>query len=163
MYYCNIKTCDIANGPGVRVSLFVSGCRNHCKGCFQPETWGFTYGTEYTEDTQKEILQAINKPYIKGLSVLGGDPFEPENEPFVLSLCKEIKEKYPDKTIWVYTGYYYEDLKSHELFKYIDVLVDSPFIEELKDITLRFRGSSNQRIIDVKSGELWSEDERYTF
>ena len=150
MNYGAIKENDIANGPGVRVSLFVSGCRNRCKGCFQPETWNFEYGKPYTINTRQKIVNLMKQDHISGLSILGGDPFEPENLYRVTDLCIEIRERYPEKTIWVYTGYQYEDLKNLEIMEHIDVLVDGPFIEDLKDISLQFRGSSNQRIIDVK-------------
>ena len=151
MRYGKINTVDIANGPGVRVSLFVSGCRNRCKGCFNPETWSFNYGEEYTSETWYEILYAMDPDYISGLSILGGDPFEPENIEEVTYLCQDIKRAYPDKTIWIYTGYLYEDLKDLEIMRYIDVLVDGPFIESEKDLRLAFRGSKNQRIIDVQA------------
>jgi anaerobic ribonucleoside-triphosphate reductase activating protein len=149
MKYGKINKTDIANGPGVRVSLFVSGCRNRCPGCFNPETWSFNYGEDFTRRTLDEILEALRPDYIAGLSILGGDPFEPENIAWVVMLCMIAKEVYPDKTIWVYTGYQYEDLKYLSVMEYIDVLVDGPFIEAQKDITLKFRGSKNQRIIDV--------------
>lgn len=150
MNYGRINKTDIANGPGVRVSLFVSGCRNRCKGCFQPETWDFNYGEKFTKDMYIEIDDALSEGYIEGLSILGGDPFEPENIEVITDLCKFIKTFSPCKTIWIYTGYLYEDLKDLEIMEYIDVLVDGPFIESKKDISLQFRGSSNQRIIDVK-------------
>lgn len=150
MYYGKINKTDIANGTGVRVSLFVSGCRNHCKGCFQPETWNFNYGEKFDVNTVLDIDYALLPEYISGLTILGGDPLEPENYPHVLSLCKFIKVRHPEKTIWLYTGYLYEVYAYSELMEYIDVLVDGKFIEELKDISLKFRGSSNQRIIDVK-------------
>lgn len=159
MNYATIKKHDIANGTGIRVSLFVSGCTHHCKGCFNPETWDFNYGSEYTEATENEILQALAPSYIKGLTLLGGEPFEPQNQPTLLKLCKKVKEQYPNKTIWCYTGYNYEmdilagKLGDHEitdaLIHLIDVLVDGPFVEAKKDLRLRFKGSSNQRIIDV--------------
>lgn len=149
MRYGKINKTDIANGTGVRVSLFVSGCRNRCKGCFNPETWDFNYGEEYTSETWYEILYAMSPDYIAGLSILGGDPFEPENIAEITYLCKDIREAYPDKTIWIYTGYLYEDLKDLEIMEYIDVLVDGRFIEAEKDLSLAFRGSRNQRIIDV--------------
>ena len=149
MRYGKINTVDIANGPGVRVSLFVSGCRNRCKGCFNPETWSFDYGEPYTLWTGEEILDALNPKYITGLSILGGDPFEPENIETVTDLCRMVKKFFPDKTIWIYTGYLYEDFKDLEIMEYIDVLVDGPFIESEKDLRLAFRGSKNQRIIDV--------------
>ena len=152
MYYGKIKKTDIANGPGVRVSLFVSGCRNHCKGCFQPETWSFNYGQEYDGvNTTNEIIEALSPEYISGLSILGGDPIERENISEVVTLCYLVKRLYPDKTIWLYTGYKYEDIAEMypNVLEVIDVMVDGPFVEELKDISLVFRGSSNQRIIDV--------------
>ena len=152
MYYGRIKKTDIANGPGVRVSLFVSGCRNHCKGCFQPETWSFNYGQEYDGvNTVNEIIEALSPEYISGLSILGGDPIERENISEVVTLCNLVKRLYPDKTIWLYTGYKYEDIAEMypNILEVIDVMVDGPFIEELKDISLVFRGSSNQRIINV--------------
>ena len=152
MYYGKIKKTDIANGPGVRVSLFVSGCRNHCKGCFQPETWSFNYGQEYDGvNTVNEIIEALSPEYISGLSILGGDPIERENISEVVTLCNLVKRLYPDKTIWLYTGYKYEDIAEMypNVLEVIDVMVDGPFIEDLKDISLSFRGSSNQRIIDV--------------
>lgn len=150
MHYGAIKKTDIANGPGVRVSLFVSGCRNRCKGCFQPETWDFRYGHKYTDATASEILSALSAEHISGLSILGGDPMEPENIEKVTDLCYWVKLLFPKKSIWVYTGYLWEDINYLEIFNYIDVLVDGPFIEDLKDISLRFKGSRNQRIIDVK-------------
>lgn len=161
MYYGKIKKTDIANGPGVRVSLFVSGCRNRCKGCFQPETWDFNYGQEYDGvNTANEIIKALSPEYISGLSILGGDPIERENVSEVVTLCHLVKLLYPDKSIWLYTGYKYEDIaeKYPDLLGFIDVMVDGPFIEDLKDISLTFRGSSNQRIINVpeslKSGRV---------
>ena len=152
MYYGRIKKTDIANGPGVRVSLFVSGCRNHCKGCFQPETWDFNYGQEYDGvNTVNEIIEALSPEYISGLSILGGDPIERENISEVVTLCYLVKRLYPNKTIWLYTGYKYEDIAEMypNILEVIDVMVDGPFIEDLKDISLVFRGSSNQRIINV--------------
>ena len=159
MNYATIKTHDIANGPGVRVSLFVSGCTHHCKGCFNPETWDFHYGKPYTPQVEEEILKTLEPWYMRGLSLLGGEPFEIQNQLTVLGLVKKVKERYPDKTIWCYTGYDYErDILAGrlgdwsvtgELLKYLDVLVDGEFVEAKKDLTLRFRGSSNQRIIDV--------------
>ena len=154
MNYATIKPCDIANGIGVRTSLFVSGCRQHCKGCFNKEAWDFSYGEPYTPETHNYLLSQISLPYIQGLSILGGDPFEPENLPTITQLCKEVKTLYPNKDIWVYTGYLYENIKHNEIFQYIDILVDGPFIEDLKDIRLKFRGSSNQRIINIKTNQL---------
>ena len=159
MRYGRINKTDIANGPGVRVSLFVSGCRNWCKGCFQPETWDFNYGKEwkYVTDTL-DLLYSLEPDYISGFTILGGDPMEPENIKTVTRLCRQVKKYFPDKTIWIYTGYLYEDLKDLEIMDYIDVLVDGPFIESKKDISLQYRGSSNQRIIDIpatrKAGEI---------
>lgn len=150
MYYGRIRKVDIANGPGVRVSLFVSGCRNHCKGCFQPETWDFHYGQPYDRFTANEIIKALSPEHISGLTILGGDPMEPENITEVTILCYLVKKLYPDKTIWLYTGYHWENLKDLEIMKYIDVMVDGPFIENLKDISLAYRGSSNQRVLDIQ-------------
>lgn len=151
MNYGKLNKTDIANGPGVRVSLFVSGCRNRCKGCFNPETWSFDYGEEFNTLTAIEILRAIKPDYIAGLSILGGDPFERENILVVMEICGLIKRIHPAKTIWIYTGYLYEDLKDLPIMEYVDVLVDGPFIEAEKDFRLRFRGSKNQRIIDVQA------------
>lgn len=150
MRYGEIKETDIANGEGVRVSLFVSGCRNRCKGCFNPETWSFDYGEEYTTKTLDKIIKLLDRSYISGLSILGGDPFEPENLKEVTTLIRLVKFLFQDKTVWVYTGYLYEDLKDLEVMDLIDVLVDGRFIEDQKDISLQFRGSRNQRIIDVQ-------------
>ena len=133
----------------MRVSVFVSGCRNHCKGCFNSETWSFNYGQPFTEDTVEDILEALSPSYISGLSVLGGDPFEPENIGAVTELCKRVRAERPELTIWVYTGYLYENLSHLEIFDYIDVLVDGPFVESKRNLMLRFRGSENQRIIDI--------------
>ena len=159
MNYGEIKKYDIANGPGVRVTLFVSGCRHHCKGCFNAETWDFHYGNPYTEKTEKEILDALNHPYIAGLTLLGGEPFEPENQRELVKLLKKVRKMYPKKNIWCYTGYTYDkDLLeggkvytpfTEEMLSYIDTLVDGQFIESQKDITLKFRGSANQRILDL--------------
>ena len=174
MYYGELKKCDIANGEGVRVSLFVSGCRNHCKDCFQPQTWDFCYGQAFTQQTEQIIYDELELPYIKGLSLLGGDPFEPENQRALLPMLRTIKERFPGKTIWCYTGYRLEDELlqagthphcevTEEMLSYIDVLVDGRFVAELKDISLQFRGSRNQRVIDMnatrKAGQivLWSK------
>ena len=168
MNYCNIKNCDIADGPGVRVTLFVSGCTNHCKGCFQPETWDFDYGEPFTRDTEDKLIAMLEPHYIAGMTLLGGDPCEPSNQRAVVPFVKRVRGTCPDKTIWAYSGFTYEELKtdgSHprcevtdELLGLLDVLVDGRFVEEKKDLRLRFRGSSNQRIIDVKktlaSGEV---------
>lgn len=153
MNYGRIKKNDIANGPGVRVSLFVSGCRNHCPGCFNPETWDFNYGEPFTKKTEKEIIKALRPSWIQGLSILGGDPMEPENQRTLLPLLKRIKVMLSDKDVWLYTGYTYEQIRDAEILKWIDVLVDGPFIEAEKDITLTFRGSRNQRIIPLKKGK----------
>lgn len=160
MYYGNIKKNDIANGLGVRVSLFVSGCRNKCKNCFNKETWDFCYGKPFTEETENEIFKELDKYWIAGLTVLGGEPFEPENQKDLLPFLKKVRQKYPEKTIWTYSGYLFDEhmLKqskirteyTDEILSLIDVLVDGRFVEELHDITLKFRGSSNQRVIDVK-------------
>lgn len=160
MNYGKIKPRDIADGPGIRVSLFVSGCRHHCKGCFNQETWSFAYGEAYTETTEETILEALGKPYIRGLTLLGGEPFEPENQGALLKLTKKVREVYPEKTIWCYSGYTLEtDILAgklgpkeitRELLQNIDVLVDGEFHAWEKNPSLRFRGSENQRIIDVK-------------
>ena len=160
MNYAVIKKFDIANGPGVRVSLFVSGCRHRCKNCFNSEAWDFSYGKEFTNDTLEEIITALKPLHIQGFSLLGGEPFEPENQEEVCRILKEIKEKLPEKDVWCYTGFLYdtqllagkvgnaETVK--EMLSNIDVLVDGKFVEELKSPDLIFRGSSNQRIIDVQ-------------
>ena len=163
MNYGNIKECDIADGPGVRVSLFVSGCRHHCKGCFNKETGDFDYGMPYTKETEDEIIRLLAPSYIQGLTLLGGEPFEPENQKELAGLLKRVRETYPDKDIWCYTGYLYDvDLPeggrvhtevTEEMLSYIDVLVDGEFIEEEKDVTLVFRGSRNQRIIELGKEE----------
>lgn len=160
MNYGNIKECDIANGPGVRVSLFVSGCRHHCKGCFNEETWDFQYGNSYTEETEETIINLLKAGYIQGLSLLGGEPFEPENQHELVKLLRRVRETYPEKDIWCYSGYLYDvDMVpggrvytdvTEEMLSYLDVLVDGRFVEAQKDVTLHFRGSRNQRIIDVK-------------
>ena len=159
MNYAAIKNCDIANGPGVRVSLFVSGCTHRCKGCFNEVAWDFQYGEPFTQRTIDTILEMLSPPQIKGLTILGGEPFEPENQQAVLDLLRQVKKKYPEKTIWAFSGYLMDrDILSgrlgpweitREYLSYLDVLVDGPFILEKKDLSLRFRGSSNQRLIDV--------------
>ncbi|MCH4005936.1 MAG: anaerobic ribonucleoside-triphosphate reductase activating protein [Eubacterium sp.] len=164
MYYGNIKNYDVANGLGVRVSLFVSGCRNHCEGCFQPETWDFKYGKPFTKQTEQELLDMLKPDYIAGFTCLGGEPFEPENQEVLAGLFRTIKETYPKKTIWCYTGYRWgEDLAeggskytpyTDSMLNDIDVLVDGRFVMEQKDITLHFRGSRNQRILNPKTGEI---------
>lgn len=175
MHYGEIKKRDIANGYGVRVSLFVSGCTRHCKNCFNPETWSFTYGKPFTDSTEEEILQALEPNYVNGLTVLGGEPMEIENQRVLVHFLRRVRERYPDKDIWCYSGSTLEadmlakDGRNHcevtdELLSLLDVLVDGAFVEELKNISLRFRGSSNQRIIDMnatrKSGRvtLWDVD-----
>lgn len=157
MYYGAIKSCDIANGNGVRVSLFVSGCTHHCKNCFNPETWSFTYGQPFTEETQEQLLQLLRPSHINGLSLLGGEPMEPDNQRALLPFVRRVKAQFPQKDIWCYTGYTLErDLLApsrartevtDELLSWLDVLVDGEFVEALKNIRLRFRGSENQRIL----------------
>ena len=168
MKYAEIKNNDIANGEGVRVTLFVSGCTHHCEGCFNPMTWDFEYGEEFTDETEKTILDMLSPSYIKGLTLLGGEPMEPVNQRGLLPLLKKVKEQYPNKTVWCYSGYLFDkELLSEsrarcevtdELLSYIDILVDGEFVLEKKNIMLQFRGSENQRIIDVKksltSGEV---------
>ena len=149
MNYCGIKKVDIANGPGVRVSLFVSGCRNHCPGCFQPETWDFDYGDPFTKEAENEIMEALRPSWIQGLSILGGDPMEPENQEALPPLLRRVREELPGKDIWLYTGYRLESVSSSPLLTLVDVVVDGPFVETEKDISLAFRGSRNQRIINV--------------
>lgn len=160
MNYAAIKPCDIANGPGVRVSLFVSGCTHHCPGCFQPETWDFNYGQPYTEDVAAQVLQLLAPDYIEGLTLLGGEPMEPANREALLPLVRAVRKQYPNKTIWCYSGYLFEQLRAgnpgpadtaQELLSLLDVLVDGPFVEAKKDLGLRFRGSSNQRLVSVPS------------
>lgn len=166
MYYGTIKKNDIANGTGIRVSLFVSGCRHYCKGCFNSEAWDFQYGSPYTEAVEQEILEALAPHYVRGFSLLGGEPFEPENQQELVGLLRMIKKTYPEKDVWCYTGYLidvdlipggkvYTDV-TEEMLSYIDVLVDGEFVEAEKDLTLKFRGSRNQRILVKCSGE-WLE------
>ena len=173
MNYATIKNCDIANGPGVRVSLFVSGCTHRCKGCFNEVAWDFEYGEPFTQDTIDSILKMLEPPYVQGITLLGGEPFEPQNQGAIVDLLRQIKAKMPEKSVWAFSGYLFDkDIMAgklgpkeitQELVGYLDVLVDGPFILEKKDLTLRFRGSSNQRLIDVpasmKSGEivLWTD------
>lgn len=160
MHYGELKKCDIANGIGVRVTLFVSGCTNHCPDCFQPQTWDFDYGRAFTDETKAEIFAELDKPFINGLTVLGGEPFEPRNQRELLPLLREVKAKYPGKTIWCFTGFRLDDElltdgsyprceATDEMLACIDVLVDGRFMKELKDISLQFRGSRNQRVIDM--------------
>lgn len=150
MNYAVIKPHDVANGPGVRVSLFVSGCPHRCPGCFNEETWDEAYGSPYTTETEEEILNALSLSYIKGFSLLGGEPFVADHQKALLPLMKKIKETMPQKTVWAYSGYTWESLPEQTLLPYLDVLVDGPFIEAQKDLNLRFRGSGNQRLIDVQ-------------
>lgn len=158
MKYADIKKYDISNGVGVRVSLFVSGCTHHCKGCFNSEAWDFNYGKEFNDNTINEIIEALKPNYIKGLSLLGGEPLELVNQKGLLPLLRKVKKEYPNKDIWCYSGYLYEDLiekskkydETKEILSYIDVLVDGKFEIDKKDPTLLFRGSSNQRIINLK-------------
>ncbi len=168
MHYGNIKNYDIADGEGVRVTLFCSGCTNRCEGCFQPETWDFCYGKEYTKETEDQLIQMLTNPNIQGLTLLGGDPFEPSNQRTLITLLRRVKQELPTKDVWAYTGFVYEqDLLegqrkytevTDEMLSYIDVLVDGPFVIDQKDISLYFRGSTNQRVIDMpktlKSGNV---------
>ena len=159
MNYANIKDFDIANGPGIRISLFVSGCTHHCKGCFNKDAWDFDYGQPFTQETIEQIIQMLKPAYVKGLTLLGGEPFEPQNQSAIVELLRRVKAEYPQKSIWAFSGYLFDkDILSgrlgdweitKEYLSYLDVLVDGPFIESKKDLMLRFRGSSNQRLIDV--------------
>ena len=161
MNYATIKNCDIANGPGVRVSLFVSGCTHHCKGCFNEVAWDFDYGQPFTQETIDMILDMMKPNYIKGITLLGGEPFEPQNQPSLVELLRQIKAAYPEKSIWAYSGYLFDKdilpgklgdpAVTREFISYLDVLVDGRFVLEKKNLSLRFRGSSNQRIIHVPS------------
>ena len=173
MNYATIKWYDVSNGPGGRVSLYVSGCRNHCKNCFNPETWDFCYGEPFTREVEDKILNALAPEYIKGFTLLGGDPFEPENAEALVPFMERLRKKYPEKSVWCFTGYDYEadlltgkkgDIDTNiRLLSTLDVLVDGKFVEELKDLNLLFRGSSNQRIILVRPSlekdevVLWNE------
>lgn len=160
MNYADIKKIDVANGEGVRVSVFVSGCNHHCKGCFNQCAWDFNYGKKFTEKEEQQIIDYMNHNYISGLSLLGGEPLEPKNQEGLLPLVKKVKEKFPDKNIWCYTGFDFEkdivekmaknNETTKELLKYIDIIVDGKFEEDKKDLKLQFRGSSNQKIVDVK-------------
>lgn len=157
MYYGQIFDCDIANGPGLRVTLFVSGCTHHCKGCFNRETWDFEYGQPFNKTALNRVMTLLSRPYITGLTLLGGEPMEPEHQRGLLPLLRRVKAEMPEKSIWAYSGYTYEELErppcrcdvTREVLEALDVLVDGPFVEKLKDITLDFRGSSNQRILDM--------------
>ena len=173
MNYATIKNCDIANGPGVRVSLFVSGCTHRCPGCFNEVAWDFDYGTPFTQETIDTIVTMLKPPHIKGLTLLGGEPFDPRNQPAIVELLRQVKRECPDKSIWAFSGYLFDkDITAwrlgprevtEEYLSYLDVLVDGPFIEAKKNLSLRFRGSENQRLIDVpaslKAGEvvLWQD------
>ena len=150
MRYNLIRKMDISNGPGVRVSIFMQGCHFHCKNCFNSETWDFEGGKEFTDDIINKVLDLSNKDHIVGLSILGGEPMHPVNIEGTTKLAKAFKEKYPNKNIWVWSGFRYEDLKGKDVFKYIDVLVDGQYVDELHNPTLKWRGSSNQRVIDIK-------------
>ena len=167
MHYGAIKKRDIANGIGVRVVLFVSGCTHHCKGCFQPETWDFHYGEVYTEDTENEIIEALRPAFIDGLTLLGGEPFEPQNQAELIKLLRRVRKELPQKTVWAFSGYTFEELTGEsrarcavtdEMLSLLDVLVDGEFVEEKRNISLQVRGSENQRLLDVpktlKSGEI---------
>ena len=173
MNYATIKNCDIANGPGVRVSLFVSGCTHRCPGCFNEVAWDFDYGQPFTEETIESILDMLRPSYIKGLTLLGGEPFEPRNQADVVKLLRRIRAELPEKSIWAFSGYLFEkDMLSgrigdlSEYLSYLDVLVDGPFVQAKKNLNLRFRGSENQRIIDVKASLaegrtiLWDDDQK---
>ena len=159
MYYGGIKDCDVANGPGVRVTLFVSGCTNHCEGCFQPQTWDFCYGEPFTGETEERLLRMLRPAYIRGLTVLGGEPFEPENQRALLPFLRRVRRELPEKDIWAFTGFTWETLlreSSHprceateEMLSLLDVLVDGPFVLSKRNLMLRFRGSENQRLLDV--------------
>ena len=179
MFFGEIKENDIANGAGVRTTLFVSGCRNHCRECFQPQTWSFSYGQEFTDDVADRISDSMQVPWVNGLALLGGEPFEVENQRDLLPCLRRVRDEAPAKTIWAYSGFTWQQLTGVEesrcrceatdaLLGLLDVLVDGPYVQELHDITLRFRGSSNQRIIDVPqslaSGEVvaWGEDPQLT-
>lgn len=151
MNYAKIKPVDVANGEGVRVSLFVSGCSHHCKGCFNSELWDYDAGEEFTSEVILNVLNLCHPDHISGLSVLGGEPLDPKNLQRVTLLCEQFKRYFPNKTIWCYTGYDWNRVKHLTIMKYVDVLVDGRFVQELKDTRLKFRGSSNQRIIDVKT------------
>lgn len=160
MNYATIKKYDIANGPGVRVSLFVSGCSHHCKGCFNPETWDFNYGKPFTAEVEEEILKALEPDYIEGFSLLGGEPFEIKNQQALLPFVRKVKTRFPKKSIWCYSGYLFDkDLTGNsavnceytaKLLSYIDIMIDGEFIEDKKNLNIKFRGSENQRIIDVQ-------------
>lgn len=153
MNYVDILDCDIADGEGIRVALFVSGCSHKCQNCQNPETWNAKNGKPFTEETKKELFDLVGKNYIDGLSLSGGDPLFSANRETLTNLCKELKEKFPNKTIWCWTGYLWEEVKDLPIMEYIDVLVDGPYLENLRDITLNWRGSSNQQVINVKESK----------
>ena len=173
MYYGEIKNCDIADGVGVRVTLFVSGCTNHCPGCFQPQTWDFQYGRPFTDETEEELLRLLAPGYIAGLTLLGGEPFEPENQRVLVPFLRRVRAAYPDKTVWAYSGFTYDQMHTEghhcrtevtdEMLSLLDVLVDGRFEQSLRNLSLRFRGSSNQRLIDLRKTRetgkivLWNE------
>ena len=173
MNYATIKNCDIANGPGVRVSLFVSGCTHRCPGCFNEVAWDFHYGEPFTDETIESIVEMLRPSYIKGLTLLGGEPFEPQNQADVVKLLRRVRQELPEKSIWAFSGYLFEkDMLSGQIgdvteyLSYLDVLVDGPFVQAKKNLSLRFRGSENQRIIDVKAslaaGQtiLWDDNQK---
>ena len=155
MRYAQIRKTDISNGPGIRVSIFVQGCAFHCKNCFNSDTWDFDGGKEFTDKEMNYLLSLGENCHTKGLSVLGGEPLHPNNVECVIEICRRYKEKFPDKTIWLWTGYLYENLndRQKEILEYIDVLVDGQFVDELRDFRLKYCGSSNQRVIDVKASK----------
>lgn len=164
MNYGNIKFLDIADGPGIRTSLFVSGCNHHCKGCFQPETWDFSFGKEFTSETEQTIIDSLRPAHVNGLTVLGGEPFEPQNQRVLVGFLKRVREIYPDLSIWTYSGFTWEELKgkvparcrcevTDEMLSYIDILVDGRFVESKRNLSLMFRGSENQRVLDLRKSE----------
>ena len=168
MNYCAIKRSDVANGPGMRVTLFVSGCTNRCPGCFQPETWDFSYGEPFTKEVEDRIIELLTPEYISGLTLLGGDPFEPENQRALLPFLKRVKAELPKKNIWAFTGFvldkelwkdgsYARCEVTDDLLELVDVLVDGRFVESLKNVTLKFRGSSNQRLIDMNKTRTYGD------
>ena len=161
MKYNIVRKMDISNGPGVRVSVFMQGCEFHCKNCFNPETWSFENGKDFTQGTIDEVLNLCNQDYIKGLSILGGEPMHPKNIDGTTKLAKAFKEKYPNKNLWVWSGFKFdEDLKDKEVMKYVDVLVDGRYVDEMHNPNLKWRGSSNQRVIDVQKS---LKDKKITF
>lgn len=176
MYYANIKYYDIANGVGIRTSLFVSGCRRHCKNCFNQETWSFSFGEPFTRAVEEKIYRSLDSDYVDGLTVLGGEPMEPENQRELLPFFKRFNERFPEKTIWLYSGYTWEEMTkgparcevTDSLLRQIDLLVDGPFVQEQYDVSLRFRGSANQRILDVPASlaagypVMWEDDRVYS-